>query len=349
VAIFDADFLPSSDFLKRAVPHFSDPRLGLVQARWGHVNGGYSLLTRLQSLFLDGHFMLEHTARNRSGCFFNFNGTAGVWRRTAIDHAGGWSADTLTEDLDLSYRAQLKGWRFLYLPELVCPAELPVDMSAFRTQQHRWTKGSLQVARKVLPALWRTDAPLRVKLEATAHLTANAGYCLMVLYTLLAVPALWARRALGLPPAVHALEMGLLTVSAAAIALFYIVARREASPQDSFSPAEIPALMAFGVGMAVNNARAVLEALSNVSTDFQRTAKLNITRPGESWRGKRYRAARGGRGLMEAGLAAYLVLALAWCLSTGNWSATPFLAVFLAGYTAVGGLTLSHTLKVAKE
>ncbi len=345
IAIFDADFLPPAGFLKDTVPHFVDPRLGLVQARWGHVNEGYSLLTRLQSLFLDGHFMLEHTARNRSGAFFNFNGTAGIWRRRAIEEAGGWSSDTLTEDLDLSYRSQLKGWRFLYLPELVCPAELPVDMAAFRTQQHRWTKGSFQVARKVLPSLWRTKGPLHVKLEATAHLTANVGYCFVMLYTLLALPSLWARRSLSLPPAVHAVELALLALSAAAIALFYVVARREASPDKSFGWQEIPALMAFGVGMAVNNARAVAEAFADIPTEFRRTAKLNILRPGEPWRGKRYRTVRGAQGWVEAGLALYLALALAWCASTGLWAATPFLTVLLAGYLAVGGLTFVHTLR----
>ncbi len=345
VAVFDADFLPPADFLKRTIPHFVDPALGLVQARWGHVNAGYSLLTRLQSLFLDGHFMLEHTARNRSGAFFNFNGTAGVWRRRAIDESGGWSADTLTEDLDLSYRAQLKGWRFLFLPELVCPAELPVDMPGFRNQQHRWTKGAFQVARKVLPALWRSSVPLHVKVEATAHLTANVGYCLIVLYTLMALPSLWARQTLDLPSALYTGEFILLATSIASLILFYAVAHREAAPRRNFALQDIPLLMAFGVGMAWNNARAVLEASLNIPSDFRRTAKFNIVRHGETWGGKRYRTSRGGRGFLETALAGYLALTLVWCGRAGRWALVPFILLFLAGYLAVGGLTLAHILK----
>jgi len=345
VAVFDADFLPPPDFLKRTIPHFADRRLGLVQARWGHVNAGYSLLTRLQSLFLDGHFMLEHTARNRSGAFFNFNGTAGIWRRLAIETSGGWSADTLTEDLDLSYRAQMGGWRFLFLPDLVCPAELPVDMPGFRNQQHRWTKGAFQVAQKVLPALWRSSVPLRIKIEATAHLTANVGYCLLVLYTLLALPALWARRTLGWPPVLTGAEVSLLGASLASLTLFYLVAHREASPDHRVSLREVPLLMAFGVGMAVNNARAVLEAILGIPTDFRRTAKFNITGRGDPWRGSRYRTTLGGRGLLEASLALYLALPLSLCLMSGRWATALFVFLLLAGHLAVGGLTLAHTLK----
>jgi cellulose synthase/poly-beta-1,6-N-acetylglucosamine synthase-like glycosyltransferase len=154
VAIFDADFIPSTDFLKRTLPHFAtDPKIGMVQARWGHINQDYSLLTKIQSILLDAHFVLEHGGRNRAGCFFNFNGTAGIWRRTAIETAGGWQHDTLTEDLDLSYRAQLAGWRFIFLADLVSPAEVPVEMNSFKSQQHRWAKGSIQTCMKLLPRI----------------------------------------------------------------------------------------------------------------------------------------------------------------------------------------------------
>src|SRR6187455_1789802 len=179
VAIFDADFIPTPDFLTRTVPFFTDPKVAMVQARWGHINQDYSLLTKIQSILLDGHFVLEHGGRNRAGVFFNFNGTAGIWCREAIYAAGGWQHDTLTEDLDLSYRAQLKGWQFVFLPNLVTPAELPVDMNGFKSQQHRWTKGSIQTCRKLLPAVWRAKLPLLIKFEATAHLTANFNYPLM--------------------------------------------------------------------------------------------------------------------------------------------------------------------------
>ena len=181
--------MPPSDFLRAHRAATSPtPKLALVQARWGHLNQDYSLLTRMQAVLLDGHFVLEHGARNRSGCFFNFNGTAGVWRRTAIDDAGGWQHDTLTEDLDLSYRAQMRGWQFLFLPDLVTPAEVPVEMNAFKSQQHRWAKGSIQTCRKLLPYLLQSDLPLKVKVEAFFHLTANFNYLLMVVLSILHVP-----------------------------------------------------------------------------------------------------------------------------------------------------------------
>ncbi len=194
IAIFDADFVPQPGFARELVHHFTDERVGMVQARWGHLNADYSPLTRVQSMLLDGHFVIEHTARNRSGRFFNFNGTAGIWRRRCIEDAGGWQHDTLTEDLDLSYRAQLEGWRFVFLPDHIAPAELPLEMGAFKSQQHRWAKGSIQTARKLLPRIYRSALPWYVKLEATVHLTANIGYVLMVLLALLIVPAVWLRR-----------------------------------------------------------------------------------------------------------------------------------------------------------
>src|SRR6186713_2701891 len=191
IAIFDADFVPPKDFLQKTLPYFTDARIGMVQARWGHLNQDYSLLTKIQSILLDAHFVLEHGGRNRSGCFFNFNGTAGIWRREAIADAGGWQHDTLTEDLDLSYRAQLRGWRFVFLPDVVAPAEVPVEMNAFKSQQHRWAKGSIQTCLKLLPQILHADLPLAVKAEAFFHLTANFNYLLMSLLSVLMFPAMW--------------------------------------------------------------------------------------------------------------------------------------------------------------
>src|SRR3954471_17077432 len=190
VCILDADFVPQPDLLKRTIHFFTDPKVGMIQTRWCHLNRGYSLLTRVQAMFLDGHLLLEQTARSRSGRFFNFNGTGGLWRRTTIEDAGGWQHDTLTEDLDLSYRAQLKGWRFVFLPDFVTPAELPVDMNGFKSQQHRWTKGSIQTCMKLLPKVWRAELPLLVKLEATAHLTSNYAYLLLFFLCILLQPAM---------------------------------------------------------------------------------------------------------------------------------------------------------------
>src|SRR5512136_915466 len=185
VAVFDADFVPTPDFLRRTVHFFTDDRIGMVQVRWEHLNRGLSALTQAQGMMLDAHFVVEHTARNRSGRFFNFNGTAGIWRRSAIAAGGGWQHDTLTEDLDLSYRAQLAGWRFVYLPDLVTNAEVPVEMNAFKSQQHRWAKGSIQTALKLLPLIRRASVPKEVKKEAFFHLTANVGYLLMIPLTIL--------------------------------------------------------------------------------------------------------------------------------------------------------------------
>lgn len=347
VAIFDADFLPPPDFLRRTIPWFGDAGLGMVQARWGHVNTGYSLLTRLQALLLDGHFLLEHTARNRSGAFFNFNGTAGVWRRRTIEEAGGWADDTLTEDLDISYRAQMNGWRFLFLPELVCPAELPVDMGAFRNQQHRWAKGALQVAKKILPALWRSPAPFFVKLESTVHLTSNLAYPMVLLFSLLLFPSLVARRALGWPLWVGVVELAAFGLTTASILLFYTVAQREAFGGPlRLRGKDLPALMAFGVGMCVNNGRAVLEALLNIPTEFRRTAKFDIRRPGQEWRAKKYRSAR-PVGALELAVGTYLAAAMGWTLRAGYYWSLPFLSIFLAGYLYVGYLSLRHALQRA--
>src|SRR5713101_7340766 len=197
IGVFDADFVPSTDFLRRTVPFFADEKTGMVQVRWGHLNREFSILTQAQSIFLDGHFIIEHTARNRSGCFFNFNGTAGIWRRTAIDDAGGWQHDTLTEDLDLSYRAQLRGWQFVFVPGVIAPAEVPVEMNAFKSQQHRWAKGSIQTCRKLLPRILKSDLPFGVKAEAFFHLTANFNYILMCMLSILMFPSMVIRYNMG--------------------------------------------------------------------------------------------------------------------------------------------------------
>src|SRR6476661_9953345 len=223
VAIFDADFIPPKDFLIRTLPHFAtDEKVGMVQARWGHINHHYSLLTQIQSILLDAHFVLEHGGRNRAGCFFNFNGTAGVWRRAAIEDAGGWQHDTLTEDLDLSYRAQLQGWKFHFLPDLVVPAELPVEMNAFKSQQHRWAKGSIQTCRKLLPRILQSNQPFGVKAEAFFHLTANFNYVLMVLLSILMFPSMVIRYNMGWYEMLL-IDVPLFFAATASVANFYIV------------------------------------------------------------------------------------------------------------------------------
>ena len=226
VAIFDADFLPTADFLTRLMPHFTDRKVGMVQARWGHINQDYSLLTKIQSILLDGHFVLEHGGRNRAGRFFNFNGTAGIWRRAAIDDAGGWQHDTLTEDLDLSYRAQLRGWRFVFVSDVIAPAEVPVEMNAFKSQQHRWAKGSIQTCRKLLPEILRADVPLGVKAEAFFHLTANFNYPLMCVLSVLMFPSMVIRYNMGWYEMLL-IDVPLFFAATFSVCNFYMVCQRE--------------------------------------------------------------------------------------------------------------------------
>src|SRR5215813_10552720 len=275
VGIFDADFLPSSDFLVRLMPQFADPKVGMVQARWGHINQDYSLLTKIQSILLDGHFVLEHGGRYRSGRFFNFNGTAGVWRRVAIDDAGGWQHDTLTEDLDLSYRAQLRGWRFVFLSDLIAPAEVPVEMNAFKSQQHRWAKGSIQTCRKLLPRILRANVPLGVKAEAFFHLTANFNYPLMCVLSVLMAPSMVIRYNMGWYEMLL-IDVPLFFAATFSFCNFYAVCQREIYPDWRTRLKYVPFLMSVGIGLSINNARAVVEALFRKPSEFARTPKYRI-------------------------------------------------------------------------
>jgi len=348
VVIFDADFTPAPNFLRRTLPYFKDPKVGMVQVRWGHTNADYSLLTRLQSVFLDGHFMLEHTARNRSGAFFNFNGTAGIWRRKTIETSGGWQADTLTEDLDLSYRAQMAGWRFIFLPDVVCPGELPVDIHSYRSQQYRWAKGSMQVSKKLLLKLLRQPFSWKIKLEACAHLTANLGYVFVVVLSILFLPSLILRDLVAWP-SIWILELSAFFLTVVSISCFYVVALKETSPDWTWRCRDLPILMVFGVGMCVNNARAVIHALFNVPSGFERTAKFNIRRAHESWREKLYRNSGFSYGLLELSLLIYVLTAFCWALQAHQWASLPFIAFYLSGFAYIGFLSLSHRMNTWRD
>ncbi len=242
IAIFDADFVPPEDFLLRTIHHFTDPKIGMVQTRWTHINRNYSFLTEVEAILLDGHFVLEHSGRARSGVFFNFNGTAGVWRRQAIEEAGGWQHDTLTEDTDLSYRAQLKGWKFIYLQDVECPAELPVEMTAFKTQQARWAKGLIQTSKKILPKVLKSDQRFHVKLEAWYHLTANLSYPLMVVLSVLLMPAMIIRFYQGWFQMMY-IDLPLFLASTFSISSFYLVSQRELFPRKMVSGAVVSSLL----------------------------------------------------------------------------------------------------------
>jgi cellulose synthase/poly-beta-1,6-N-acetylglucosamine synthase-like glycosyltransferase len=343
IAIFDADFIPPPDLLRRTTDHFTDPAVGMIQVRWGHINADHSLLTRIQALMLDGHFVVEHTARHRSGCFFNFNGTAGIWRRACIDAAGGWQHDTLTEDLDLSYRAQIAGWRFVYLPAVTAPAELPVEMNAFKSQQHRWTKGSIQTGLKLLPTILRARLPLRVKAEAVFHLTDNCSYPLMLLLALLMGPTLFIRHVHGLDW-IYIVDLPLFLAATMSVATFYVAAARDLSRRWGRRALLLPALMALGIGLSVNNARAVFEALLGRESPFVRTPKHRIEGQGRGRVHSRYRARPNVLPAAEIALGLWFVVITAHALVVGQWLALPFLVLFLSGFLLIGSLSLSQSL-----
>src|SRR4249920_353764 len=339
VAIFDADFLPGSDFLLRLMPHFSDSKIGMVQARWGHINQDYSLLTKIQSIMLDGHFVLEHGGRNRAGCFFNFNGTAGVWRRIAIEDAGGWQHDTLTEDLDLSYRAQLRGWRFVFVPDLVAPAEVPVEMNAFKSQQHRWAKGSIQTCRKLLPRILAADVPFGVKAEAFFHLTANFNYPLMVVLSILMFPAMVIRYNMGWYE-MMLIDVPLFFAATFSVCNFYMVCQREIHSDWVARLRYLPFLMSIGIGLSINNTRAVIEALFNKQSEFARTPKYRIEGAGDEWISKKYHQSVAVQPLIELALGLYFTATVFYALANQIYGTIPFLVLFQVGFLYTGLLSI---------
>jgi cellulose synthase/poly-beta-1,6-N-acetylglucosamine synthase-like glycosyltransferase len=343
IGILDADFVAPRDFLQRTVHHFTDPEIGMLQTRWGHLNRAYSLLTRVQAMFLDGHLLLEQTARSRSGRFFNFNGTAGLWRKSCITDAGGWQHDTLTEDLDLSYRAQLRGWKFVFVPDVVTPAELPVDMNGFKSQQHRWTKGSIQTCKKLLPTVWRSKLPLPIKIEATAHLTSNFAYLLLACLCVLLHPSSggpaqgWLRTLL--------LDVPIFIAASMSVAVFYVCAQRELHPRTWMRELLLlPPMLALGVGLSINNARAVLEAMFNHHTDFTRTPKYGIERKSQPWRTCKYKPITTLLPLAEFGFAIYFAYFLWYAIAHRQYLSVPFLAMFQLGFLYVALSSFSRWL-----
>jgi cellulose synthase/poly-beta-1,6-N-acetylglucosamine synthase-like glycosyltransferase len=340
VAIFDADFCPPADFLYRTIHFFAEPNVGVVQTRWSYINRDYNFLTEVEAMLLDGHFILEHGARSRAGYFFNFNGTAGILRKKMIDDAGGWQHDTLTEDSDLSYRAQLKGWRFVYLPGLDCPSELPVEMHGFQVQQSRWAKGLTQVAKKLLPAILHADAPKRVKAEAFLHLTPNISYPLMIVVSALMLPVMIVRFYMGVWHMVF-IDLPLIAASFWSISLFYVVAQRELYPKNwKRSILMLPMLMAVGVGLTIINTRAVLEALFGVQTSFVRTPKYAIGEKPMNLGTKKYRRRSGWLPYFELLAGTYFAGMVVFAIQTYNLFSIPFLLLFVFGYYWAGLSTL---------
>jgi cellulose synthase/poly-beta-1,6-N-acetylglucosamine synthase-like glycosyltransferase len=338
--VFDADFVPSPDIVLRLIHHFTDPKVGMVQARWDHLNRDYSMLTRAQSMMLDGHFVIEHIARNRSGRFFNFNGTAGVWRKTAIIDAGGWQHDTITEDMDLSFRAQIRGWRFVYVPDAVAPAEVPCEMNSFKGQQFRWAKGSAQTTKKLLPMVLKADLPLRIKLEAIFHLTNNFAYLFLVALACLQLPNMLLRREIN-NPELLLLDVPLFVATTGSIILFYVSTHHFLYDSIWDAVKRLPLMMALGIGLSLNNSHAVLEGLFSKDAEFVRTAKHGITSKTESWRKKKhYKSAKGIATLLEMLFGLYFVFTIGLAIYTGAWMSIPFLVLFMVGFLYVGTLSL---------
>ena len=345
VVIFDADFIPPVDFLERVVHQFADPKVGMVQTRWGYLNRHYNVLTEVQAMLLDGHFVLEHVARAGAGLFFNFNGTAGALRRAMIDDAGGWQHDTLTEDSDLSYRAQLKGWKFVYLPSIECPSELPVDTYGFQVQQSRWAKGLTQVAMKLLPKILKSDLPWRVKAEAFFHLTPNISYPMMIVVSALMLPVMIVRFYQGWPQMLL-IDLPLIAASFWSISAFYVIAHRELYPQ-TWKRAfyYLPWLMAAGVALTIINSRAVFEALIGYQTSFARTPKYAIGGTQKIKVVAKYRRRSGWLPYAELAVGAYFLGMVVFAIESFNFLAIPFLMLFVGGYFWAGSTTLWEEYK----
>jgi cellulose synthase/poly-beta-1,6-N-acetylglucosamine synthase-like glycosyltransferase len=341
IAIFDADFVPPVDFLERTVHQFADPKVGMVQTRWAYLNRHYNILTEVQAMLLDGHFVLEHVARAGGGLFFNFNGTAGILRRSMIDDAGGWQHDTLTEDSDLSYRAQLKGWKFVYLPEVECPSELPVETYGFQVQQSRWAKGLTQVAMKLLPTILRSKLPWRVKVEAFFHLTPNISYPLMIVVSALMLPVMIVRFYMGWFQMLL-IDVPLIAASFWSISAFYVIAHRELFPKTwKRAILFLPALMAAGVALTIINTRSVIEALVGYQTGFARTPKYAIGGTQKvALKNTAYRRRSGWLPYAELGVGAFFLWMVIFAIQSYNFLAIPFLLLFVGGYFWAGGTTL---------
>ena len=340
IAIFDADFTPPEDFLLKTIHHLTDPSIGMVQTRWTHINRNYSFLTEVEAILLDGHFVLEHSGRARSNVFFNFNGTAGVWRRTAIEEAGGWQHDTLTEDTDLSYRAQMKGWKFVYLQDVECPAELPVEMTAFKTQQARWAKGLIQTGKKILPQVLKSKQSFHVKLEAWYHLTSNLSYPLMVLLSVLLLPAMIIRFYQGWFQMLY-IDLPLFMASTFSISSFYLVSQRELFPGRWFRALlYLPFLMALGIGLTVTNTGAVIEALIGKQSAFARTPKYRVESKKDKVRANKYRKRLGWVPWVELIIGTYFAMTVYYAVVNENYITVPFLILFVVGYWYTGLMSL---------
>ncbi|GBD86817.1 beta-monoglucosyldiacylglycerol synthase [bacterium BMS3Abin03] len=334
IAIFDADFIPKKNFLKKTLPFFYKNNVGMVQTRWEHLNGDYSILTKAQALALDGHFVIEQTVRNKAGFFINFNGTGGVWRKECIEDAGNWHDDTLTEDLDLSYRAQLNGWKFVFMKDFTSPAELPSDISALKSQQFRWTKGAIETAKKILPLVWKSDIDLRIKLQSTFHLTNNLVFPFILLAAILNVPLIFIKNS-----GAHEVYFALMSVFVLAFIstfMFYLYSQKDIRTDWRKKIVLFPLFMAGSMGFAVNNSRAVFEGLMNRKSEFVRTPKYKVVNEKDSWLGKKYFNNKIDFSvIVETIMAIYCLIGVLSSIYFLEIAALPFQLLFFTGFAFV--------------
>ncbi len=343
IAIFDADFIPRKSFLKKTLSFFSDNNVGMVQTRWEHLNSNYSILTRAQALALDGHFVIEQTVRNKAGFFINFNGTGGVWKKECIEDAGNWHSDTLTEDLDLSYRAQLNGWKFIFLKDFTSPAELPSEINALKAQQFRWTKGAIETAKKILPLVWKSKIPLRVKLQSTFHLSNNLVFPFILLAAILNVPLIFVKNSGS-----HEVYFALMSVFVLAFIstfLFYLYSQKDVRSDWRKKIVMFPLFMAGSMGLAVNNSRAVFEGLMNRKSEFVRTPKFKVVDEKDSWTGKKYLNSKIGLSvIIESIMAVYCLIGIISSIYFLELAALPFQLLFFTGFSFVAITSIKHAL-----
>jgi len=343
IAIFDADFVPRPEFLTETLSHFVRDSIGMVQSRWEHLNTEYSVLTRAQAIALDGHFVIEQQVRNKTGFFINFNGTAGIWRKECIVDAGNWQDDTLTEDLDLSYRAQLKGWNFVFLNDFTSPAELPSEINALKSQQFRWTKGAIETAKKILPRVWKAKLPLRVKLQSTIHLTNNLVWPFILLTGILNVPLIFIKQN-GTHDTFFAF-MSIFVLAFISSFLFYLYSQKDVHADWKKRIFLFPLFMAGSMGFAVNNTKAVLEGIFNRKSAFVRTPKYKIETDTDTWENKVYRSAKtkiSGAVIFELALATNCLIGVGASLYFLEIAALPFQLLFFLGFGLVGFMSIRH-------
>lgn len=346
IAIFDADFIPQKNFLRKTLSFFTDKKIGMVQTRWEHLNGDFSLLTKAQALALDGHFVIEQSVRNKAGFFINFNGTGGVWRKQCIEDAGNWHTDTLTEDLDLSYRAQLNGWKFIFLKDFTSPAELPSEINALKSQQFRWTKGAIETAKKILPLVWKSNLPLRIKLQSTFHLSNNIVFPFILLAAILNVPLIYVKNS-GSHEAYFAI-LSLFVFAFISSFVFYLYSQKDIRRDWRKKIVLFPLFMAGSMGFAVNNSRAVVEGLLNRKSEFVRTPKFKLESQSDSWIGKRYTSRKIGFSVyVELIMALYCLVGIASSIYFAEIAALPFQILFFLGFSFVSLTSIKHAYSKA--